>query len=166
MAIQKGHAIRRKRILTTEQGLEVPVGRAHVGLGHGHLADEALDGQPPAAGLPQIVLVPVEAAEPQGDGHALAPPRPLAAARATLAPLQRVRVDVEVGGGVVLVVRLDRLRRVHQPGLAPRGARPAGAAAPASPLRAHASANRFERCSDESMRAFFLSSLFFVGGTI
>jgi hypothetical protein len=123
--------------LTGEKRLEVPVGRTHVRLGYGQPADEALNGQSPPAGLPQVVLVLVEAAEPQGDGHALAPARTPARG---LGPLQGVGVHVEVGRGVVLVVRLQKLRGLDEVGLTPGGARTTGAASGVAALRAQASA--------------------------
>lgn len=107
------------------------VGRAHVGLGYGQPVEQALDGEPPAAGLAQVVLVAVEAAEPQGDGG------PLASAGAFVRPfraLHAVGVNVEVGRGVVLVVGLHLLGRLHQLRLATGGARTASAAASVATL--------------------------------
>lgn len=51
--------------------------RAHQVLGHRHVRDQTLDRQPPPARLAQIVLVLVEAAEAQGDGHPFASHRAL-----------------------------------------------------------------------------------------
>lgn len=105
---------------------------AHKTFRHGHASDEALEGQSPPAGLSQIILVLVKAAEPQRDGGSLAP---LHALHPRL--LQRVRVDVKIGGRVVLVVTLETFRGLDELELRPRGARAADAASRAFALRTH-----------------------------
>lgn len=108
----------------------------HQVLGHRHVGDQTLDRQPPPARLAKIVLVLVEAAEAQGDGHPFASHRALHARL-----LERVGVYVQVGRGVVLVVlRLMNLGGLDELELGPGRARSAGAASGVPALRAHASA--------------------------